>query len=63
MSVRKYFGLSLTERLTKAGTGHQFSRALEQKNASRMLELMKQIDYSEESASAMVKTFLNSRKS
>jgi len=59
MSTKNFFGLSLNERLNKAGIADQFSQAVSSKNTSRMSSLLRQVDYSQQSADATAKTFEN----
>ncbi|MDH5258187.1 MAG: hypothetical protein OEX07_09260 [Gammaproteobacteria bacterium] len=59
MTNHNFFGLSLSDRLSQAGIADQFSNAVKSGNATNMLELLLQIDYSQDSAKATVETFLN----
>lgn len=59
MTNHNFFGLSLSDRLNQAGIADQFSNAVKSGNATNMLELLLQIDYSQDSANATVETFLN----
>lgn len=60
MSSSQYFGLSLSDRLKKAGIVNSFATAVKSKDSSQMRSLLQSVDYSDESAEATIKTFLNS---
>ena len=62
MSINQYYGLSLSERLSKAGIVNSFSAAVKVKNVQQMKTLLKSVDYSNDSADAMVNTFFNSQE-
>ena len=62
MSKNNFFGLSLPDRLNQAGISDQFSQAVKSGNASSMSKLLRQVDYSQDSASATAETFLNNPK-
>lgn len=59
MSQNNFFGLTLTQRLNKAGISDQFSQAVKSGNANSMSALLRQVDYSPASAKATTDTFLN----
>jgi len=58
----KFFGLSLSDRLQKAGVADKFSNAVNTKNAADMSSILKGINYSSSSTKATVDTFLNNPK-
>jgi len=62
MSTMKYYGLSLSERLSKAGISHSFSAAIKAKDSEKMKTLLISIEYSDDSANAMIETFLGSHE-
>jgi len=59
MSKNNFFGLSLPERLDQAGITDQFSQAVKSGNITSISKLLRQVDYSEDSANATAKTFAN----
>lgn len=63
MSTIQYFGLSLSERLSKAGITDSFSAAIKANDASQMRILLLSVDYTNSSADSMIKTFLKSHES
>jgi len=58
MSKISFFGLSLSERLEQAGTFEEFSQAVKSGDTLTMSKLLLQIDYSQDSAKAIIDTFL-----
>jgi len=62
MSTMQYYGLSLTERLSKAGISNSFSAAIKARDIGKMKTLLISIEYSNDSANAMIKTFLGSHE-
>ena len=59
MSTSQYYGLSLSERLSKSGLGDRFSSAVQEKNVSQMKSLLQSLGYSNQSADATIKTFMD----
>jgi len=59
----EFYGLSLSERLSKVGITNSFSAAIKAKDVGKMKTLLLSVEYSNDSANAMIKTFLSSHES
>jgi hypothetical protein len=59
MSSNKYYGLSLQERLHKAGIASSFSAAVKTKDISQMATLLQSVEYSSQASDATIQTFLS----
>lgn len=58
MTEKKYTGMSLTERLTKAGLLDQFSKALRERDEATTLILLTHVELSSDQAKDTVKSLL-----
>ncbi len=58
MSVQKYMGMSLIDRLTQAGSLEVFSKALRNKDEATALALLINVEFTHEQASDTVKSLL-----
>ena len=58
MTTKKYTGMSLTERLTKADLLDKFSKALRERDESTTLILLTQVELSSDQARDTVKSLL-----
>jgi len=58
MGDKKYMGMSLTDRLTKAGALDAFSKALLEKDEPAALALLINVEFTHEQASDTVKSLL-----
>jgi len=58
MSVSKYVGKGLNERLSLAGLMGKFARAVQSKNETEMIALMVKVDYTQDQASATAKKLM-----
>jgi len=58
MNEKKYMGMSLTERLTSAGTLDKFSKALSDKNEAVALALLIDVELTHDQASDTIKSLL-----
>ncbi len=55
MTIKKYMGMSLTERLKKAGALTAFSGALQEKDKAKAISLLINVEYTPAQASDTVK--------
>ncbi len=58
MSVQKYMGMSLTDRLAQSGSLEAFSKALREKDEATALALLINVEFTHEQASDTVKSLL-----
>ncbi len=58
MSVQKYMGMSLTDRLTQAGSLAAFSKALREKDEATALALLINVEFTPAQASDTFKSLL-----
>jgi len=58
MGEKKYMGMSLTDRLTRAGSLDAFSKALLEKDEMTALALLISVEFTHEQASDTVKSLL-----
>ena len=58
MTIKKYTGMSLTERLTQAGILEKFSKALRDRDEATILILLTQVELSSDQARDTVKSLL-----
>lgn len=63
MSALEFYGLSLSERLSKAGITNSFSSAIKARDAEQMRSLLSSVEYSASTVESMIKTFLDSQES
>ncbi len=58
MNTKKYVGMSLTDRLTQAGSLNAFSKALKDKDEMAALALLLNVEFTHDQASDTVKSLL-----
>ena len=58
MNTKKYMGMSLTDRLTQAGSLDAFSKALIEKDEATALAILIGVEFTHEQASDTVKSLL-----
>ena len=58
MNTKKYMGMSLTDRLTQAGSLDAFSKALSEKDEATALAILINVEFTHEQASDTVKSLL-----
>jgi len=63
MSIKSFFGNSLTDRLNQAGIALSFANAVKNRDTAQMLSILESIGYSKPSAEATTQTFLHSPNS
>ncbi|GEM_PF-3208410 len=58
MSTKQYMGMSITDRLTQAGSLDAFSKALSEKDEASALTILMSVEFTHEQASDTVKSLL-----